>query len=66
MPHPRGGPCDFFRNIARRCEMAGFYAASSRRSLRPEVWANRSSSRRFLCRILAAVPATDVELALRA
>ncbi len=52
MPHPRGGPCDPRRHQLSEGDHRSFYAASSRRSLR------RSASE-FLCRILAAVPATQ-------
>ncbi len=86
MPHPRGGPCDIRRAPSlRRIKSLGFYAASSRRSLRLQETLTmntnqnpvsmphprggpcdatcrvyRRSNNRFLCRILAAVPATGM------
>ncbi len=58
MPHPRGGPCDKEDRNLGSVKLERFYAASSRRSLRPRYPRPGWSWRRFLCRILAAVPAT--------
>ncbi len=59
MPRSRGGPCDNASGSARRHDVARFYAAFSRRSLRQaDVPQREPSNVVFLCRVLAAVPAT--------
>ncbi len=57
MPRSRGGPCDQL-DLSRDLPDPGFYAAFSRRSLRHILRASTAPAEEFLCRVLAAVPAT--------